>query len=125
MSKRKDYETILSDLKSSQNEEDVIENIKLIIKGFTSDYYKIDLFENPYFKSLVPEIRDTISKELEGLKNSLNEEIRSIEQELIKLNENGIISVNNKDILKLRELKKECIILIKELDARLEDLYFL
>lgn len=125
MGKREEYEDILRDLKKSQTEEDVIKHIIKIIKGFTSDYYKIDLYENPYFKSLVPEIRDTICEELEGLKLSLNQEINAIEEKLIKLNETGIISVNNQDISKLRELKRECIILIKELDERLEDLHLL
>lgn len=122
---RKEYESILLDLKKSQNEDDVIKHITKIIKGFTSDYYKSDLYENPYFKSLVPEIRDAICQELEVLKLSLNQEIKAIEGELIKLNETGIISVNNQDISKLRELKRECIILIKELDERLEDLHLL
>lgn len=125
MSKREDYELILSDLKSSQNEDDVVKQITKIIKGFSSDYYKNDLYENPYFKSLIPEIKESISSELEKIKSSLKEEIRAIEEELIKLNKKGITSVNDKDISKLRELKKECIILINELDNRLEDLYFL
>jgi hypothetical protein len=38
MNKRQDYEHLLSELKSAQNEEEVITNITKIIKGFTSDY---------------------------------------------------------------------------------------
>lgn len=125
MGKRKDYELILSDLKSAQNEEDVIENITKIIKGFSSDYYKNDLLENPYFKSLVPEIKETIMSELEDIKSSLREEIRAIEEELSTLNKKGITSISDESISKLRELKKDCVVLIKELDDRLEDLYFL
>jgi hypothetical protein len=122
MCKREDYELILNDLKSAQNEDDVVKHITKIIKGFYSDYYKNDLYDNPYFKSLIPEIKESISSELEKIKSSLKEEIRAIEEEL---NKKGITSVNDKDISKLRELKKECIILINELDNRLEDLYFL
>lgn len=125
MGKRKDYELILSDLKSAQNEEDVIENITKIIKGFSSDYYKNDLLENPYFKSLVPEIKETIMSELEDIKSSLREEIRAIEEELSTLNKKGITSISDESISKLRDLKKDCVVLIKELDDRLEDLYFL
>lgn len=125
MIKRKDYELILSDLKSAQNEEDVIENITKIIKGFSSDYYKNDLLENPYFKSLVPEIKETIMSELEDIKSSLREEIRAIEEELSTLNKKGITSISDESISKLRDLKKDCVVLIKELDDRLEDLYFL
>jgi hypothetical protein len=122
MCKREDYELILNDLKSAQNEDDVVKHITKIIKGFSSDYYKNDLYDNPYFKSMIPEIKESISSELEKIKSSLKEEIRAIEEEL---NKKGITSVNDKDISKLRELKKECIILINELDNRLEDLYFL
>lgn len=125
MGKREEYESLFIDLKNSQNEEEVINNLTKIIKGFTSDYYKSDLLENPYFKSLVPEIRDTISKELEGLKSSLKEEIKAIEEELVKLNKNGVVSVKNTDISKLKDLKRECVILIKELNNRLEDLHLL
>lgn len=125
MGKREEYESFFIDLKNSQNEEEVINNLTKIIKGFTSDYYKSDLLENPYFKSLVPEIRDTISKELEGLKSSLKEEIKAIEEELVKLNKNGVVSVKNTDISKLKDLKRECVILIKELNNRLEDLHLL
>jgi hypothetical protein len=122
MSKREDYELILSDLKSSQNEEDVITNITKIIKGFTSDYYKNDLYENPYFKSFIPEIKENISTELSKIKSTINEEIKAIDGEILKLNQQCITSINNTDYSKLRQLKKECLILIKELDNRLQDL---
>ena len=122
MSKREDYELILSDLKSSQNEEDVITNITKIIKGFTSDYYKNDLYENPYFKYFIPEIKENISTELSKIKSTINEEIKAIDGEILKLNQQGITSINNTDYSKLRQLKKECLILIKELDNRLQDL---
>lgn len=122
MGKREEYEIILSDLKLSQNEEDVIKHITKIIKGFTSDYYKNDLYDNPYFRSLVPEIKELIFSELEVLKSNLKEEIVAIEYEIAKLNKIGITSINDSDISKLRELKIECLILIKELENRLEDL---
>jgi hypothetical protein len=125
MSKREDYDLILSDLKLSQNEEEVITNITKIIKGFTSDYYKNDLYENPYFKSFIPEIKEIITSELSQIKYTLKEEISAINNEIMCLNSKGITSINDPDISKLRQLKKECLILIKELDNRLEDLLLL
>ena len=125
MSKREDYDLILSDLKLSQNEEEVITNITKIIKGFTSDYYKNDLYENPYFKSFIPEVKEVISTELSTIKSTINEEIKSIDGEILKLNQQGITSIKNPDYSKLRQLKKDCLILIKELDNRLEDLLLL
>ena len=125
MSKREDYEHLLSELKSAQNEEEVITNITKIIKGFTSDYYKNDLYENPYFKSFIPEVKEVISTELSTIKSTINEEIKSIDGEILKLNQQGITSIKDPDYSKLRQLKKECLILIKELDNRLEDLLLL
>lgn len=125
MSKREDYDLILSDLKLSQNEEEVIINITKIIKGFTSDYYKNDLYENPYFKSFIPEIKEIITSELLQIKSTLKEEISAINNEIMGLNNKGITSINDPDISKLRQLKKDCLILIKELDNRLEDLLLL
>jgi hypothetical protein len=125
MSKREDYVHLLSELKSAQNEEEVITNITKIIKGFTSDYYKNDLYENPYFKSFIPEIKEIITSELSQIKYTLKEEITAINNEIMGLNSKGITSINDPDISKLRQLKKECLILIKELDNRLEDLLLL
>ena len=125
MSKREDYDNLISELKSAQNEEEVITNITKIIKGFTSDYYKNDLYENPYFKSFIPEVKEVISTELSTIKSTINEEIKSIDGEILKLNQQGITSIKNPDYSKLRQLKKDCLILIKELDNRLEDLLLL
>jgi hypothetical protein len=125
MSKREDYVHLLSELKSAQNEEEVITNITKIIKGFTSDYYKNDLYDNPYFKSFIPEIKEIITSELSQIKYTLKEEISAINNEIMGLNSKGITSINDPDISKLRQLKKECLILIKELDNRLEDLLLL
>jgi len=125
MSKREDYDHLLSELKSAQNEEEVITNITKIIKGFTSDYYKNDLYENPYFKSFIPEVKEVISTELSTIKSTINEEIKSIDGEILKLNQQGITSIKDPDYSKLRQLKKECLILIKELDNRLQDLLLL
>jgi len=125
MSKREDYNHLLSELKSAQNEDEVIINITKIIKGFTSDYYKNDLYENPYFKSFIPEIKEVISNELFEIGLTIKEEVKDIEDEILKLNSLGITSIKDPDISKLRDLKKECILLIKELDERLKDLKFL
>jgi len=125
MSKREDYEHLLSELKSAQNEEEVITNITKMIKGFTPDYYKNDLYENPYFKSFIPEVKEVISNELFEIRLTIKEEINAIEDEIFKLNSLGVTSIKDPDISKLRDLKKECILLIKELDERIKDLKFL
>lgn len=121
MNKRDDYERLLSELKSSQNEEEVLSNITKIIKGFSSDYYKNDLYENPYFKTFIPEVKEIIKSELNQLKHNLEDEISGINDEIVKLNKTGITS-DDETITKLKDLKTECIILIKELDDRIQDL---
>ena len=121
MNKRDDYERLLSELKSSQNEEEVLDNITKIIKGFSSDYYKNDLYENPYFKTFIPEVKEIIKSELNQLKHNLEDEISGINDEIVKLNKTGITS-DDETITKLKDLKTECIILIKELDDRIQDL---
>ncbi len=121
MNKRKDYERLLSELKSSQNEDEVLDNITKIIKGFSSDYYKNDLYENPYFKTFIPEVKEIIKSELKQLKDNLKDEISGINDEIVKLNKTGITS-DDETITKLKDLKTECIILIKELDDRIQDL---
>lgn len=121
MNKRKDYDKLLSELKSSQNEEEVLDNITKIIKGFSSDYYKNDLYENPYFKTFIPEVKEIIKSELDQLKANLKDEISGINDEIVKLNKTGLTS-DNETISKLKDLKNECIILIKELDDRIQDL---
>ena len=119
------FSTSCSNDDAPVNEEEVITNITKIIKGFTSDYYKNDLYENPYFKSFIPEVKEVISTELSTIKSTINEEIKSIDGEILKLNQQGITSIKNPDYSKLRQLKKECLILIKELDNRLQDLLLL
>jgi len=121
MNKRKDYERLLSELKSSQNEDEVLDNITKIIKGFSSDYYKNDLYENPYFKTFIPEVKLMIKSELKQLKDNLKDEISGINDEIVKLNKTGKTS-DDETISKLKDLKTECIILIKELDDRIQDL---
>ena len=121
MNKRDDYERTLSELKSSKNEEEVLNNITKIIKGFSSDYYKNDLYENPYFKTFIPEVKEIIKSELNQLKHNLEDEISGINDEIVKLNKTGITS-DDETISKLKDLKTECIILIKELDDRIQDL---
>jgi hypothetical protein len=123
MGKREEYELILNDLKSAQNEDDVVKHITKIIKVFSSDYYKNDLYENPYFKTFIPDVKEAVVFELEEIRKTIKDEIKAIEDELLGLN--GISLIKDKDVSKLKNLKKECVILIKELDNRLEDLYFL
>lgn len=119
MSKREDYELILNNLKSAQNEEEVFVNITKIIKGFSSEYYKNDLYENPYFKSIIPDVKKTVISEMNEVRKSIVDEINSINLELTKTNTQ---SKYDDSYDKLKSLKRDCVNLLIELDNRLEEL---
>jgi|688.fasta_scaffold1579933_2 hypothetical protein len=114
---KKDYKLALNELLSAKNEEEAINCVLKIVKGFEVDLYKNDIFENPYFKSLLPEVKEIVITDLEGIRNSLNEEIIAIEKEL-KINDDS--DTKNK----LKSLKNDCLLLISELDNRINDLEF-
>ena len=122
MGKREDYELILNNLKSAQNEEEVFVNITKIIKGFSSEYYKNDLYENPYFKSIIPDVKKTVISEMNEVRKSIVDEINSINMELTKTNTQ---SKYDDSYDKLKSLKRDCVNLLIELDNRLEELNYL
>jgi hypothetical protein len=122
MGKREDYELILNNLKSAQNEEEVFVNITKIIKGFSSEYYKNDLYENPYFKSIIPDVKKTVISEMNEVRKSIVDEINSINLELTKTNTQ---SKYDDSYDKLKSLKRDCVNLLIELDNRLEELNYL
>ena len=122
MNKREDYERLLSNLKYSQNEEEVITNITKIVKFFSPSIYKFDLYQNSYFKSIVLEIKEELIDELNEIYLNLNYEMEGIDNELVSLNSKGITNIKHPDISKLRDIKRECILLIKELKTRIEEL---
>jgi len=122
MGKREDYELILNNLKSAQNEEEVFVSITKIIKGFSSEYYKNDLYENPYFKSIIPDVKKTVISEMNEVRKSIVDEINSINLELTKTNTQ---SKYDDSYDKLKSLKRDCVNLLIELDNRLEELNYL
>jgi len=119
MGKREDYELILNNLKSAQNEEEVFINMTKIIKGFSSEYYKNDLYENPYFKSIIPDVKKTVISEMNEIRKSIVDEINNINLELTKTNTQ---SKYDDSYDKLKSLKRDCVNLLIELDNRLEEL---
>lgn len=119
MGKREDYELVLNNLKSAQNEEEVFVNITKIIKGFSSEYYKNDLYENPYFKSIIPDVKKTVISEMNEIRKSIVDEINNINLELTKTNTQ---SKYDDSYDKLKSLKRDCVNLLIELDNRLEEL---
>jgi hypothetical protein len=111
---KRDLSKLLSELGKLKTEESILECLIKIVRGFNPHEYKELVFQNPYYKSLLPEIKDFVLKEISVLKNSVSEEIDGIDIELKK--------VDNKNEKALKELKKDCLSMIYEIDERLKEI---
>ena len=102
-------------LKSSKTEDEVLINLKSIIKTFSVDLYIDIVLGNPYFKALLPELKEEVIEEMSILRSSIKDELYDIDKELMK-------SMKQEDYDKLKYLKIECLHLLKELDNRKDGL---
>lgn len=110
----KNLELIIESLEQSTTEEDIIDNLMKIIKGFNIDQYKSRVLSNPYFKSLIPDVKDIILKDIQFYRDSIKEEIEEIDKELI--------SSEDEYIDKLKSLRRDCVSLLYEIDQREKDI---
>jgi hypothetical protein len=119
MSKSEEFNFLIEKLESSKNEEEVYQNLKRLLKESNSKYYKDKILENPYFKSLVVDVREDVLNEISTIRKSLEKEIQSIDNEIIRLLSED---KNNSNIDKFKSLKRDCISLIYEIDDRKKDI---
>lgn len=119
MSKSEEFNFLIEKLESSKNEEEVYQNLKRLLKESNSKYYKNKILENPYFKSLVVDVREDVLNEISTIRKSLEKEIKSIDDEIIRLLSED---KNNPNIDKFKSLKRDCISLIYEIDDRKKDI---
>jgi hypothetical protein len=108
----------LDKLHLSSTEDEVIETLKRIMKNFASTDYKAIIMTNPYFKSLVLDLKGDIIKEMTLMMDMIKIEIENLNDQLSKVS-------NTADFLKLKDLRRECVFLLTELEARQNDLYLL
>ena len=112
---KKDLKILIDELNNSKTEEDIIKYLIKIVKGFNVYEYKDIVFTNPFYKSLIPDIRSNVIEGILFLRQSLIDEIDGIDIELKK--------VENDDLKeKLKSLKRDCISLIYEIDERQKDI---
>lgn len=112
---RKEFEKAEKLLASSQNEEQAIERLMSIVKGFSSDFYLNSIRSNPYFMSIFEsDIRGVVLGELKALRAALAGEMKSID---IRISE----SSQEIDIKKLKEIRQDCELLIAEVDVKIEE----
>ena len=110
-----DLKILIEELNNSKTEEDIIKYLIKIVKGFNVYEYKDIVFTNPFYKSLIPDIRSNVIEEILFLRKSLIDEIDGIDIELKK--------VENDDMKeKLKGLKRDCMSLIYEIDERQKDI---
>ena len=122
MSKREDYKIAWSELLSAKTEEEVSEKLLKIIKSFGVDVYKNDVISNPYFKSLASDIKEVVISELKEIKSHLSIELDGIKEEFKKIKSSD--SPDKETNKQLKSLKNDCLLLISELDDRIDDLKF-
>jgi hypothetical protein len=108
----------LDKLHLSTTEEQAIDTLKRLMKNFSSNNYKGVIMTNPYFKSLALDLKEEVSKEMNLMRNLITVEIDNLNSQLNK-------TKNTADFLKLKDLRRECVHLLTELEARQHDLYLL
>ena len=111
-------EELFEKLYNSNNEEEVILNLKNIIKGFNVSNYKEQVMSNPYFSVLIKDIKGDILFEIGLVKDSIELEIKTIDDTLSKP-----ISIG--DFNRLKDLKRECMGLLYEVNDRINDIILL
>ena len=109
---KNEFDIAVEELKSANTEEDITKKLTFIVKGFGVSMYKEILLSNPYYKDLFIDIKEDVLFDLERLKETINDEIKSIDTEL------------RKDLaaLKLKELRSDCISLLYEVDRKISEI---
>ena len=108
----------LDKLHTSESEDQIIECIRKILKGYSTITYKHILMPNPYFKSLITDIKPDIIQEIEHMKDMISIEIQNLNKELSNTS-------NQKDFIRYKKLRRDCVFMLNELDNRQKDLYLL
>lgn len=114
MDRTKELERVIEKLEKSTTEEEIVKNLTKIVKGYNVSLYKTRILSNPYYKSLIPDVKNEVRREISQIRESIIEEIEEIDKELNKS--------NNSYIDKLKELRRECVALLYEIDEREKDI---
>ena len=119
MPSESDLEELLLKLNQSKSEEGILDILKEIVKQYHLSLFKDKITSNPYFKSLMPDVIEMVNNDIDIIREAIVNEISEIDNELNRIiGDSSLIDDQNK----LKELKRECISLIKEIDKKKEDL---
>lgn len=119
--KKPNFSDDLEKLYSSQNEEEVTENLLRIVKIHSTNLYKDIVRKNPYFKMIVPELVDKVISQLNKLRDSISKEVNNIDNEVSLISDDMNPSIEEK-LEKLKKLKTDCLLLIEEVDEKKSEL---
>ncbi len=104
----KEFERIMERLRESKSEDEIMEHLTTIVKGFGSCVYKEILLSNPYYRDLLHDVKEEVLQDIGRLREAIAEEIQAITEEIGK-------SKNSK---KLEELRNDCLHLMIEIDLK-------
>lgn len=105
---REEFEIAIGNLRSSKSEEEIFGYLTFIVKGFCVSLYKDIILENPYYSDLFLDIRKDVLLDLQNLRETIEEEMKSIEEEMEKTAQP-----------ELKALKGDCLSLIYEVDRKI------
>ena len=106
---KNDFDISINILNSLNNEEDIIKQITYIIRKFYPHMYSNQILSNPYYKDIFIEIKEEVINDLLDLKDSINNEISSISNDMI----------NHSEIDELGKLRDYCKSLLHEVDRKI------
>ena len=118
MNREEKFQQVVKLLENSQNEEEVIVHLTKMLKEFSIFFYKDIIISNPYFKSLIPEIKEVVKSDLLSIKKSILDEVKSIQKEIDMFRGYGNID----DLEKYKDLKRDCLLLLEEVIEREKEL---
>lgn len=105
-------------LYKSQDEDEVSECIKKIIKSFNSSFYRDEFKNNPFFYSIVKDIKSEIIIEMQSMIERMKIEIDIMDDKLLNTSDHS-------EFIRLKDVRRECIYLLTALDNRLHGVYLL
>jgi hypothetical protein len=119
--RKPNFKKDLKKLMSAQNEEEVLDCLLRIIKVYNVYAYKDSILTNPYFKMLIPELKEKVLKELNKLRKSISSEIKNIDGDL-EIIETESDPDLTQQVERLKQLRHDCMLLINEVDEKKLDL---
>lgn len=111
----KDY---FDKLYESQNEDEISDWLKKIIKNFNSSFYREELRNNALFYSIVKDIKFDIIIDMKSMIERIKVEIEVMDDKLLNTSDHA-------EFLRLKDIRRECIYLLTALENRLHGVYLL